>query len=295
MVMTSYNSKNENLQPRIGRELRSKTRPLTNEELYQAVPSMWQVDAHDSRSSYFRPIATFKVIDRLREEGFEPFAAIQSKARDESKTDFTKHQIRLRKRSDMGIILPEWDEIILVNANDGTSSYQLMAGSFRLVCANGLVTGSPNNTQRVYHKGSSIEDDVIEGVFSVVKQFDEVSEYRDAMKGTILDKKEQRAVAISAMAMSGFNLANLPYEPELLLRVNRNSDANSDLWSTFNTVQENMIKGGVRYYNEEKQRYACTRAITNISRNIDTNQAIWAAAKMMIQSESTKQDLLAVV
>lgn len=300
-MVTSYNNKTENLKPRIGYELRSKKRPLTNPEMYQAAPSLFQAQAHDSRSSRFKPISTIEVVDALRSEGFEPFSVVQSRARDESKIDFTRHQVRFRKRQELEgeLLLPEWNEIILINANDGTSSYQVMAGGYRQVCANGLVLGDITNTQRVHHKGNNIQKDVIEGVYSVVNQFQEIDEYKEAMQGTLLTHNDRSGLALGAMIMAGYDYNDLPYDHKLLLKPHRSADIGNDLWSTYNVIQENLIKGGVKYkkFDETKQmvRNASTKAITSIHKNISINQSVWSAAKMLINSTKEKQDLIELV
>ena len=50
--------------------------------------------------------------------------------RREDRRDFTKHMIRLRHASQINGA--EANEIILLNSHDGTSSYQMLAGQFRL-------------------------------------------------------------------------------------------------------------------------------------------------------------------
>ncbi|WP_422646362.1 DUF932 domain-containing protein [Agrobacterium tumefaciens] len=89
-------------------------------------------------------------------EGFVPVGAKQSATRTEGKADFTKHLIRLR-RVDDGKNYHVRDtvcEILLKNANDGTSAYELMAGLFRIRCLNSLVTqtGTIEET-KVRHSG----------------------------------------------------------------------------------------------------------------------------------------------
>jgi integrase len=55
----------------------------------------------------------------------------QSKSRIEGKTEFTKHMIRMRHAGQVNT-RPEANEIILINSHDGASSYQMLAGVFRL-------------------------------------------------------------------------------------------------------------------------------------------------------------------
>jgi len=269
---------------RIGGQLRTYDRGITNEELMQAVPSVFQVQSHESRSSRFAPISTIKVIEELRKEGFVPCFAMQSKARDESKIDFTKHQIRLRPAN--YDYRKDWNEIILVNANDGTSSYQLTAGRFRLVCSNGLVLGDAERSQVIYHKGTTIERDVIEGAFTVVKDFDETDRLRLEMEKILLTEAERKQLAFLSMVMCTGNTDEFKFEPTKLLTPRRSEDTiRPDLWSTFNIIQENAIKGGVKYYNGETDRNATSREIKSIGKNMNINRAIWNTAKLMVEDK----------
>ncbi|WP_253958218.1 DUF932 domain-containing protein, partial [Klebsiella pneumoniae] len=58
-------------------------RPLTNDELVKVVPSVFSEEKHNSRSDRYTYIPTITLLDKLREEGFQPFFACQSRVRDE--------------------------------------------------------------------------------------------------------------------------------------------------------------------------------------------------------------------
>jgi len=122
-----------------GTYLDSQTTAMTNDQMFALAPSIFAEDKHESRSDRYLYIPTIKVLDGLRNEGFMPFAVCQSKSRTEGKAEFTKHMIRLRQHDQ--ITATEANEIILINSHDGTSSYQMLAGMFRFVCCNGMITG----------------------------------------------------------------------------------------------------------------------------------------------------------
>ena len=110
-------------------------RPLTNNELIQVVPSVFSEEKHSSRSERYTCIPTITLLDKLRDEGFQPFFACQSRVRNEDKRGHTKHMVRLRREGvNKGKEVPE---IILLNSHDGSSSYQMIPGMFRFVCTNG--------------------------------------------------------------------------------------------------------------------------------------------------------------
>lgn len=124
-----------------------RDRPLTREELFRVVPSVFSEEKHASRSARYTWIPTITVLENLQREGFQPFFACQTRVRDPGRREHTKHMLRLRREGQItGKQVPE---IILLNSHDGTSSCQMLPGLFRAVCANGLVCGESFGEVRV--------------------------------------------------------------------------------------------------------------------------------------------------
>ncbi|HAL5987269.1 TPA: DUF945 domain-containing protein, partial [Escherichia coli] len=150
-----------------------RERPLTREELMYHVPSIFGEDRHTSRSERYAYIPTITVLENLQREGFQPFFACQTRVRDQSRREYTKHMLRLRRAGQItGQHVPE---IILLNSHDGSSSYQMLPGYFRAICTNGLVCGQSLGEVRVPHRGNVV-DRVIEGAYEVVGVFDLIEE-----------------------------------------------------------------------------------------------------------------------
>jgi hypothetical protein len=60
----------------------------------------------------------------------------------------------------------------------------------------------------------------------------------------------------------------------------RTADAGQDLWSTFNVVQENVVRGGLEYRSANGRRNR-TRSVTGIAQNVSVNKALWTLAEEM--------------
>jgi hypothetical protein len=256
--------------------------PLSDEQIRRVAPSIFAADAHHSRSDRYTFVPTVDVLAGLRREGFQPFMVGQSKTRIADKREFTKHMIRLRHASQINAT--EANEIILINSHDGTSSYQMLSGMFRFVCMNGLVCGDISSDIRVRHKGN-IVDDVIEGAFTVVEGFRQVEDQRDTFKALQLSGPEQVAYAEAALhtkwepdPVSGA----FPITAAQLLRPRRYEDNASDLWTTFNRVQENAIRGGLRGRAATGRR-TTSREVTGIDQNVKVNRALWTLAERMAE------------
>ena len=262
---------------------------LSDEELKRVVPSIFATEAHESRSARFVPVPTIEVLGGLRKEGFDPFFAQQARTRIAGKAEITKHMMRLRHRS---ITNAEGEafEIVLVNANDGSSSYQMIPGYFRFVCANGLMVGDTFNEVKVRHSGKAIHD-VIEGAYTVLEDAEEITEQVQSFKAITVSDAE-RAILAEAAHQLRFPDAQkedgkqAPVTADQMLRTRRRDDRASDLWTAFNVVQENTIKGGLYGQTrtaEGRIRRQRTRAVGGIDQNKALNRALWTLTERMAE------------
>ncbi|HFE3291647.1 TPA: DUF932 domain-containing protein, partial [Escherichia coli] len=218
-------------------------RPLNDDQIMRYAPSIFATEAHESRSDRYAYIATSEVLNGLRDNGFHPFMVCQTRVRNLDKREHTKHMIRLRHAGQINGT--EAKEIILLNSHDGSSSYQMLAGVFRFVCHNGLVCGDTVADIRIPHKGN-VTERVIEGAFEVLDQFDNVENHMDAMKSVTLNALEKRIFADAALALRYDEKDGpAPIAASQLLEARRFEDRKDDLWTTFNRVQENIIRGGL--------------------------------------------------
>lgn len=258
---------------------------LDDSQIMAAAPSIFAMEKHASRSERYSYIPTSEVLAGLRKEGFQPVEVRQGGSGDEAKRNFTKHLMRFRHESAMGVqVGGHFREIVMINAHDGTSSYQLMAGIFRLVCSNGMVVGEGTIDQvRVKHTGNVIPE-VIEGCNAILQRLPEVSENVREMESLQLTEGERGVFAKAALELR-YQAADAPIEAPQLLTLKRTEDARPSLWNTLNTVQENMIRGGVRYdeYREGSRRpiRRQTREVRGIDQNTGLNRALWTLAEEM--------------
>jgi hypothetical protein len=260
--------------------------PLSEDQMRRAAPSIFAVGKHASRSERYTYIPTIEVLRGLCREGFQPFMVAQGKSRVEGKAEYTKHMIRMRHAGQVQT-RPEANEIILINSHDGASSYQMLAGMFRFVCCNGLVVGEVVQDIRIPHKGN-IQGEVIEGAFRVLDEFAEVEEHTDAMKALQLQPPEEIAFATAALALrfgergveetGGHRPA--PITAGQLIEARRPEDLDHSLWTTFQRVQENVIRGGQRGRSPQGRRMR-TREVASIDRSVSLNRALWMLAEEM--------------
>lgn len=258
-----------------------KNHPLSNDELMRVVPSAFSEEKHDSRSDRYTYIPTVTLLDKLREEGFQPYFASQSRVRDPERRDFTKHMIRLRRGNNNGG--GEVPEIVLLNSHDGSSSYKMIPGIFRQVCSNGLVCWKSFGEISVPHKGDIVSQ-VIEGAYEVLSVFDKVENNIDIMKGIQVNNEERRLLGQLALEYK-YDGKEPPVSAERIIQPRAWYDKGTDLWTAFNIVQENLIKGGVTGRTAKGKR-TTTRPVTGIDGDIKLNQALWKMAEEFAKLKS---------
>lgn len=268
------------------------TSPLSNDQIARYAPSVLAQEAHESRGERYTFIPTIEVLDGLRREGFQPFEVRQTRVRDQSKREHTKHLVRLRHESSITSV-EEVPEIILLNSHDGSSSYQLLSGFFRFVCSNGLIAGDVCNDIRVRHSGNVV-DDVIEGAVRVLDNVEEIAGRIDTYKSITLAPEEATVFANAALQLRWDDKA--PVQAEQVLRTRRWADNKADLWTTFNRVQENLLKGGLSARTTTGRRTS-TRAVGGVNENVKLNRALWSLADglaQLKQGQVSIEEVLAV-
>ena len=130
---------------------------------------------------------------------------------------------------------------------------------------------------------NDIQDDIIEGVYTVAEDFPRLIDASEGMKATQLSEDERRLLGeVSLVARYGEDES--PLRPEQIIEPRRREDMGNSLWTTFNVIQENVVRGGLqgRKRNAEGRiRRAQTRAINGIDQNVTLNRALWTLAEGM--------------
>lgn len=275
---------------------------ITRDAMFKKAPSIFATAPYSEVSNKYTFIPTIDIVDALEAEGFLPVRVGQSATRIAGKGDFTKHMIRFRREQDMGVNaprivdgnahhfygaheqMPEIPEIVMVNSHDRTSGFQLSAGLFRQICSNGAVVKSGTIGDISVRHSGRIQDDVIEGAFTIVNEMPLILDQVEKFKAITLNPDMQIAFADSAMQLryvrdeEGNSTA--PVQVSQLLRPRRTTDQGSDLWSTYNRVQENMLKGGLRGRGTTGKRMS-TRAINSVTEDIRLNKSLWFLTEQM--------------
>jgi len=257
----------------------SKIVELSNERLVTLASSIGATHAHHKASDKYSFVSTLSAVNFLRDSGWIPVSTSQVKARGH-KAGFQKHMIRFT-RQDLMVGERRMD-LILYNSHDLESCFHLIGGVFEFVCSNGMIVGDKMAEFR--HRHIDFDPNLfIESAGNVGRHMEKVAGVIEDWK-TIDLEKDERGIFVSAAHSIIFNEPEkAPIAPLTLLETRRYQDRNkTDLWATFNIVQENAIKGGLRGVNAKGKRTK-TREVKSIDKDKKLNEALWILTEKMAE------------
>jgi hypothetical protein len=275
---------------------------LSNEVLLQMVPAVGAERPSGNVSSAYKQIQTLDVVNILRDQGWMPVKARSMAVRKAERLDFCKHEIRFQREGDTMLAVGEEAlQLILTNSHDAGSAYCIMLGVFRLICGNGMVVRSGSFQDiRIRHVGFDSQD-IIRASSQIGEHGRSVADNINAMKAIDLSPDEQGVFAKSAACLLFDNdtieKTDIVFEHDRLNWARRNEDRGCSLWKTFNRVQENVVKGHMKYFRKDDQRgrYLAagrdggrfskmkTQQVKSIDRDIKLNQSLWMLAEEMLK------------
>jgi len=266
----------------------AKNQPLTLEKVQSIAPSVFADRPWGGVSDRYTFIPTISVVESLLSEGWNIMAAKQQATRIEGKEEFTRHILRFRRPGNDLVVGDVFPEIVLMNSHDRGSAYQMHAGMFRLACSNGLIVDDSTFARlSIRHSGKAI-DDVRRGADEIMTEVPRILGSVHEMQTIELTRDERGVLARAAFSLK-FD-ESVPLDPSKLLEHRRYGDEKTDLWTTFNVVEENLTKGGLRYVipagRDENGQYVPrrrqrTREVKSIQEDTKLNKALWTLAEEM--------------
>lgn len=225
-------------------------------------------------SERYSMASTAQILDVFAGHGWLPVGYNQKKARSPERSGKQAHAVLLgNTKLQDGATLPR---ILLKNSHDGTGSLQMLSGLYERICANGLVVGASAADIRIAHRSIN-EGRLVDGITRVVGNLDHAIGLAERMKAVTLDREQQLLLAQKTIEMV-YDGDKWSAFPQHLLYNWRKEQTVPTLWNTFNTIQERVIRGGLKRYDANGRR-STARAITAIDRNIDVNRTMWDVAE----------------
>ena len=249
---------------------------LTNDELLEVAPSIFSENPIETVSNKYAFVATYKLLDTFRDAGYYPIMASESKVRDENNQGYQKHIIQFRSLENL--LRPnakaEYEDIVLTNSHNKSSSFILDLAIFRLVCANMLVIPSKSFVHTsIVHVGFN-QDKVRNAINEVTSYIPKIKEQVASFKSIHLTPQEEQMLANAAIDIR-FDTNTHYIEASELLKVNYPKDEIPTLWNVYNRIQEAMIRGGVKMKNLITNKSFTSKAINGIDATIKFNKELF--------------------
>ncbi len=264
-----------------------KSMALDDAALRQQAPSIFATGPMAGVSHRYAFVPTIRIVEGLRDHGWAPVAVEEQRIRKETRRGFQKHLLRFRRNEQMET-LDEWNvELVLINSHDASCAYQVHAGIYCRICANGLVLSQDSFQALRFRHTVLVAGEVVEASFRLLDDVPRVGALVERVRQRLLGFDESRLFAGHALALRYGSLAEAPVEPETLLTPRRPEDAGADLWTTTNRVQEHLARGGLSDSRRDRRgRLRSIRALRGIDSKVALNQELWSAAEKLANGET---------
>lgn len=193
-------------------------------------------------SDRYSLIPTTDICNTLQEAGWEFTSGTARRTRSEARSLTAAHVLRFRNQS-----LPKVGdniiEAVILNSHDGTTAFEMGFGVYRLACANGLIIRTASLSGfRLTHSSLNL-DNVFYAARAMSSRAPQVAEIISRWQEIKLDEEQQLSLIRKSLTARWDNIAFA--DMDAILRPQRNEDTGTDLWTSFNRVQERVIRGGM--------------------------------------------------
>lgn len=240
---------------------------MTIDELYEAAPAAFALTPDPNVSSRYVYIPTMPIVERLLDAGWQ----IRS-ARQRADDQHAMHRIDFDLGGDhawhLGEVRPTAS---LYNSHNRSRRMGFDVGLFVCICSNqARMPMLSRSIERIHLADGPDVNALVDGVF---ESHESLAHQVNAMQQRTLDDNERLGYAKRAEMHYGGHASTLfvnEHHARAAL-VDRHSRNRTDLWTTFNIVQENIIERG-----------RTGRGVHEILRNHNLNLALWNEATALL-------------
>ena len=222
--------------------MKSENITLTNDQIVKLAPAAGAKAPHEMVSDRYSFVPTIEAVELLRSVGWLPVSVKQSGTRKDDRKGYQKHIIRFMQ----GALANDQErvDLVMTNSHDRGCAFQLCASIWRKICCNGLMVSSELFNFSHKHIGFDGQS-FMDSAYQIAEGAGEIADQVEDLKTIELAPDEKGVFAMAAHHLLYENPEAAPIRPEKLLCERRYDDKGNDLWTTFNVVQENIMKGGI--------------------------------------------------
>jgi Domain of unknown function (DUF932) len=246
---------------------------MTIEQIKSTAPAIFATKPSPKMSDKYVFVPTMDILDNFQKQGWELSSVKQT-----GLGVHGVHELRLRNGG-----LPKVGdclvEAIIRNSHNGMATFSVSAGLHRLVCSNGLtVPTSLSESFNLRHQRFDL-DEVKQLTESFAERLPIIQSSVDRMMTKVLTTPEKIQFvkqAINTRWKTGTVPATL--DVMAIMYPKREEDKKNDLWTVFNVVQENFIRGGLEY-TSSRGRKTSSKGLKSIMAVNQVNTKLWDLAE----------------
>ena len=253
-----------------------KTMIYTPELIKSIAPAVFATSPSSKMTNKYEFVPTHEVMEMFDREGWQLSSVKQTGRGIHNVHELKYRNGQLPKVGDTVV------EAIIRNSHDGSATFSMGAGLFRLVCSNGL-TVPTSVAERFSLRHNHFSLDEVKGLaedFSKKLPKIEASVSR-MMEKEMTEKEKLRLIKKAVEIRWALGSAPSALDINDLLTPFRPEDEGSDLWTVFNVIQEKMMRGGFSYQTP-RGRTTKLRGIKSIQASHRLNTKLWEAAEELV-------------
>jgi hypothetical protein len=273
-----------------------KATALDNETLRRQAPSIFAAEPMAGVSGKYTFVPTSQVVGELRAHQWLPVVAQEQRVRTEARRGFQRHLLRFRRAEQMET-LDEWNvELVLVNSHDAGCAYQLHAGLYRRICANGLVTSNGTFQALRFRHSGLWSREIVEASVRLLEFVPRLAALVQQFQARELEGAEAEALAEAALRLRYPNAEEAPVAPRTLLRARRVEDQGPSLWLALNRLAENLCRGGLSDHRRDRHGHLrSVRPLRGIDSQMRLHKGLWGLAeRRLAEPEPVPDEALAL-
>lgn len=265
----------------------SATHFISFEDAAQIAPALLTNEPCPSRSSRYSFVSSREIYESMEQNDWGLSKVSQSGSR-KSNPKYRKHMMVFRSRNSEPFEDPRhqdkllmysgntltspliFPELRVINSMDGTSSLRISMGLHALICSNGLVANI----------GEGFEFATRHQNFDPTVAFESIKKFSGHLPKVFGKIQEFGGIELEhdirvrfARDAAKLRFPNGAENPEMLLQPRREIDRAKDLWTTYNVVQENCMRGGQRLNKR------VSRPLLELTKQQNFNEELWSLAE----------------
>lgn len=256
-------------------------------------PILFNCNGHENTSKKYRVIPTASMIKLIMRYGWIPHEVIVNDVRKPNREGYQTHRVFFH-HPDLPIVNDTIARIMLTNAYDARKSYIIALGALKFACANGMYIANHWSEERVVHSGDALER-AITATHRLTENAEKVTHSIERFSNVTVDRDDCLTYNREAIKLRyDEKKIDIRQTIQALDNPNRYVDQESNLWSLFNRVQENILRGKHRYMPKKTDdnpwpQFKKARAIKGIDASDKINRGLWELTERFAVPSKPKQ------